>query len=154
MKPGIAGRLFILLALLSGCRTMEGGMANISAQNSGNHAPNPIKWGAVSIEGGAVIVPGSVHADFGRFDFFWQIPEKGAARLMAKEPLGSAEMGLRLVALYPYFPGDGLASIFREHVPLLNSREPRALTLIAVVSADELRAGLALGEAFLKQTAR
>lgn len=154
MKPGAAGRLLIFLALLSGCRTMEGGMANINAQNTGNGARRPIAWGAVSVEGGAVVVPGSVHADFGRFDFFWQIPEKGAARLMAKEPLGSAEMGLRLVALYPYFAGDGSASIFRERVPLLNGREPRALTLIAVVSADELRAGIALGEAFMKQTAR
>ena len=129
-------------------------MTTISAQNAGDGARRPITWGAASLENGAVVVTGSVHADFGRFDFFWQIPEKGAARLMAKEPLGSAEMGLRLVTLYPYFPGDGSASIFRERVPLLNGREPRALTLIAVVSADALRAGLALGEAFLKQMAR
>jgi len=140
--------LLLALALLSGCGTLGGGGATAGAADLSPGSRTPIVWGRPYLEGSLTIVPGSLKAGFGRFDFFWSVTGRGEGRLMTREPLGSAERGMRDVILYPYFAGGGSAFIFMERKPLLNSGEPHTLTLVAEVSSDELMAGLAMGEKF------
>ncbi|HWR12916.1 MAG TPA: hypothetical protein VN445_13920 [Rectinemataceae bacterium] len=147
MKTAMALLSFIVL---TGCRTAEGGGAWLAgAVDLSPEARRPIVWETAFTRGGLAIAPGNLRADFGRFDFFWSVSANDGAKLMTSEPRGSSELGLRDVELYPYFADNGSAVIFRQWAPLLNSGKPYALRVIAVVSAEELSAGLARAEALL-----
>jgi len=101
-------------------------------------ATRAISWEKPFTENGKTVVPGSVQADFGRFEFRWLLAPDGSTRLVTIEPGGSAEVPSLEKQLWPLVLDTGVTALFLEWLPLLNDKSPIRLRMIVVVSTKEL----------------
>lgn len=108
-------------------------------------APAAIAWQPARVEKGATELPGTVPADFGTFELRWVIGPQVNARLVTREPAGSAELPLMEKELWPLVLEGGVTAVFQEWFPLLNANEPTTARLIVVVKTADLFSVLADG---------
>jgi hypothetical protein len=112
-----------------------------SQRNNINTQPSntvPIFWQAPYNERGATVIPGSLEASFGRFEFRWVIDAEQKVKLINLEPAGSAEVPMREKKILFLLANDGTTRMFQEWFPLTGGQEPYAIRSIAVVSTKDL----------------
>jgi hypothetical protein len=131
--------LFFLVFLYSSCFSNgchEGAENNRDKSASATTAA--ITWEKSVSEKGRTIIPGSLQADFGRFEFRWIITAEGKTKLVFLEPVGSAELTPIEKNILLLADETGNTLLFQEWFPLSDSKEPASLNLIAAVSTKEL----------------
>jgi len=135
MRRSLAVVLFILLAV--GCATKGAAAPGSEAEPVAISWKNPLKGENTTY------IDGSLRAPFGLFIITWRIDAAGKVTLADEQPSGTGEMPIYdKTPLFPWLPGNGKAYLFRVWLPVLGNRDPISLRLVAVVSEDELFAGL------------
>lgn len=97
-----------------------------------------ISWHKSYQEKDKTIIPGSVKADFGKFEFRWIIYQDGIIKLVTLESAGSGELPPIEKKLLLLVLEEGNTILFQEWYPLVNVKEPYTIRPIAKVSTADL----------------
>lgn len=135
----ILGVLVAFLTLPNGCS------ANWKAPCSpeqpkpaaGDQVKN-ITWRASYDKDNVKMVPGSVQADFGGFNFQWVIYSDGTGKLVTWNFLGAGELPPVQVNLYLLGKEDGTTVLFRQWAAPANHSAPAEIRPIVTVKTEEL----------------
>jgi hypothetical protein len=130
--------LLVTFAFSSGCVSGAQAAPQPDARGFEMPAAKAIAWEPVRQEKETTEISGSVRADFGTFELWWVIEKQGSARLVTREPSGSAELPLMEKQLWPLVFEGGLTAIFQEWYPLVNVKAPTTVRLIVTVPSKEL----------------